>query len=138
MDISDVLNEFRAEAESLMTDACVVSREGAPDPGAVIDPDTGKFPDVAFGTVYSGKCSTNVQGAVTSGRARQSAGDEVFVLRTTLKVPAVAPRLLIGDRVLFTASEFNPTLVGVVFTVTGLLPGSHHTSQQVAMQSVVG
>lgn len=137
MDISDILDGFRADAESLMTDACVVEREGPPDPGAVIDPTTGKFPDVPFGLVYSGVCGTNVQGTVMAGRARQSAGDEVTVLRSTMKVPASAPRLLVSDRVTFTASTYNPALVGVVFTVTGLLPGSHQTSQKVSIQSVV-
>lgn len=121
-----------------MTDTCVVTRLGAPDPGAVIDPDTGKFPDIPVGTIYSGECFTNVQGAVVSGRARRSAGDEAFILRSVLKLPADAPRLLVDDQVVFTASEFNPNLVGLVFHVTGLLPGSHQTAQRVSMQSVVG
>lgn len=138
MDISDVIRDFRAEAESLMTDACLVEREGPPDPGAVIDPTTGKFPDVPFGTVYSGPASLVLQGTVIAGRARESAGDEVTLLRSTLKVPAAAARLLVNDRVTFTASTYNPALVGVVFTVTGLLPGSHQTSQKVSVQSVVG
>jgi hypothetical protein len=138
MDVSDILADFRADAESLMTDVCVVEREGPPDPGAVIDPVTGKFPDVPFGTVYSGVCGTAVQGTVMAGRARQSAGDEVTILRSTLKVPATAPRVLVNDRVTFLSSAFNPALVGVVFTVTGLLPGSHQTSQKVSIQSVVG
>jgi hypothetical protein len=137
MDVSDILGDFRAEAESLMSDSCVVEREGAPDPGAVIDPVTGKFPDVPFGTIYSGACGTNVQGTVLAGRARQSAGDEVTILRSTLKVPASAPRLLVNDRVTFTASTYNPALVGVVSVVMGLLPGSHQTSQKVSIQSVV-
>jgi hypothetical protein len=137
MDISDVLDGFRAEAESLMTDSCRVEREGPPDPGAVIDPVTGLFPDVPFGLVYSGAAQVQLQGTVLAGRARLSAGDEVTLLRSTLKVPALAARLLVNDRVTVTASTYNPALVGVVFTVTGLLPGSHQTSQKVSIQSVV-
>lgn len=137
MDISDVLDGFRAEAESLMTDSCRVEREGPPDPGAVIDPTTGKFPDVPFGLVYLGVAQVQLQGTVLAGRARLSAGDEVTLLRSTLKVPALAARLLVNDRVTVTASTYNPALVGVVFTVTGLLPGSHQTSQKVSIQSVV-
>lgn len=138
MDVSDILADFRADAVSLMTDTCKVEREGPPDPGAVIDPTTGKFPDVPFGLVYSGVCTTNMQGTVIAGRTRESAGDEVVLLRSTLKVPATAARLLVNDRVTFTASTYNPALVGVVFTVMGLLPGSHQTSQKVSIQSVVG
>jgi hypothetical protein len=137
MDISDVLDSFRAEAESLMTDGCRVEREGPPDPGAVIDPVTGKFPDVPFGLVYLGAAQVQLQGTVLAGRARLSAGDEVTLLRSTLKVPALAARLLVNDRVTVTASTYNPALVGVVFMVTGLLPGSHQTSQKVSIQSVV-
>lgn len=137
MDVSDILAGFRAESESLMTDVCRVEREGPPVPGAVIDPTTGLFPGVPFGIVYSGVCGTSVQGTVMAGRLRSSAGDEVSVLRSTLKVPAAAPRLLVNDRVTFLSSTFNPALVGVVFSVTGLLPGSHQTSQKVSIQSVV-
>lgn len=133
-----MLDQFRADAESLMSDSCVVEREGPPDPGAVIDPTTGKFPDVPFGVVYRGICGTAVQGTVMAGRARESAGDEVTILRSTLKVPASAARLLVNDRVTFLSSAYNPALVGVVFTVTGLLPGSHQTSQKVSVQAVVG
>lgn len=138
MDIADAVADLRAEAESLMTDMCVVTRNGSPGGSPTLDPVTGLYPDVTEVTVYVGRCSTRVPGSATARRPRESAGDEVTTVKSVFGVPASAARLLVADRVLFTASTFNPNLPGMRFTVTDLLPGSHQVAQKVSIEAVVG
>src|SRR6478609_4330253 len=125
MDIADAVKDLRVEAESLMTDTCVVTRNGTPGGSPTLDPVTGLYPDVTEVTVYTGECSVRVPGSATARRPRESAGDEVTMVKAVFAVPATAARLLVNDRVLFTASTFNLNLPGMRFTVTDLLPGSH-------------
>jgi hypothetical protein len=46
--------------------------------------------------------------------------------------------LKVADAVTITASRYNPNLVGLVFMIKGLLPGSHPTKQRVTVEVVVG
>jgi hypothetical protein len=59
-----------------------------------------------------------------------------LLLATILSVPASAARLVVDDRVEITASV-NPTLVGSVWTVSGLVPSSHMTAQRVQVTAVI-
>lgn len=136
MDIVDMVADARAEMETLMTDTCVVSRNGAVVGTPVIDPVTGRFPLPEDVTVYEGPCSTRVPSTMAR-RPRVSAGDQVTTVKSVLMVPAAAPPLLVDDRVLFTASAFNGNLPGLLFTVVALMPGSHMASQKVAIEVVV-
>ena len=120
-----------------MTDTCTITRAGVADPNAVPDPVTGLYPVPADSSVYTGKCSVRVPGTVTASRSRESAGDEAVMLTAILSVPALAPLVKIGDIVTFTASTYNPRLVGQKWSVDGMIPGSRQTAQKVTVAVVV-
>jgi hypothetical protein len=139
MDFTAEIADLRAEFETVMTDTCTVTRNGAPSgPPFTPDPVTGLVPTSAAVTVYSGPCSTKVPGSGARVRMHESAGDEVHLLFSVLSVPVSAARLLVGDLVTFTGSKFNPNLPGMVFRVTDLMPGSHPVTQRVAIEAVTG
>lgn len=135
------LGELQAEAESRMTDVCRVSRP-APASGE-LDPVTG-LPAAGARTVvygpdvqpHGGMCRVRTAGTVSSGMQRQSAGDVATLVTPILSVPVSAPRLVVNDRVEVVSSS-NPGMAALVFTVSGLIPGSQVTSQRVAMTAVI-
>lgn len=146
MDLTDDLADLRAERESLMTDTCTITRAGTADPNAVPDPVTGLYPVPADETVYPaagdtsanpGRCSIRVPGTVSASKSRDSAGDEAVMLTAILSVPALAPLVKINDVVTFTASAYNPRLVGQKWVVDGMIPGSRQTAQKVTVSVVV-
>lgn len=137
MDVTADLIELRAEAESMMTDYCIVVRAGESTGTPVLDPATGLYPAVADDIIYTGPCLIRVPGTVSTGKSRPTSGDNATLQSSIFATPWNAPRLEIKDRVMFAASEFNPNLVGMVYTVTGLLPGSQPTKQRVTVEAVI-
>ena len=139
MDITDEIAELRVESESMMTDICAVARNGIPTgPPFTIDPTTGLATGAAPVAVYSGPCWVSSPAVSSRVRELESAGDEVFFLVSSLSVPVSAARILVDDLVTVTASTFTPNLVGMVFRVTGLMPGSHQVAQHVQIETVTG
>lgn len=135
--VAQIVANGRALAESLMTDTCTITRAGVADPDAVPDPVTGLYPVPADSTVYTGRCSIRVPGTVSASKSRDSAGDEAVMLTAILSVPALAPLVKINDVVTFTASTYNPRLVGQEWVVDGMIPGSRQTAQKVTVSVVV-
>jgi hypothetical protein len=141
VDLRAALARFQDEAESRMTDTCRVTRAvaGSGD----IDPVTG-LPVTGDSTViygptinpHKGKSRLRTGGTVTAGALRQSAGDVATQVASVLSVPVSAPRLLVDDRVEILSSA-DPSLPALVFTISGLVPGSQMTAQRVQVTAVI-
>lgn len=137
MDVAAELAMLQGEVESMMTDRCEITRAGTPTGPRVLDPATGLYPPVPRFPVYAGRCFVKVPAAGTKSKARDSAGDAATLLFGTLAVPVGAPRVLVNDQVNMISSRFNQSMVGIVFSVTDLLPTTRPTKQQVAISVVV-
>ena len=135
MDMTLEIAELRVEAESMMTDTCVITRTVQPIGTPVLDPVTGLYPVVTPQQIYAGRCSLRVPG-MSGGRVKTPAGDIASLLIAVLAIPADAPSMKIQDFVLFTASEFDPSLVGVAYRVSGLSLSSHVTKQRATVEAV--
>lgn len=117
-----------------MSDTCTVTRASSGSP--TLDPVTGLPTAGARTAVYGGKCRVRSPGTISNGSRRDAGADQALLLATILSVPASAARLVVDDRVEITASV-NPTLVGSVWTVSGLVPSSHMTAQRVQVTAVI-
>lgn len=121
-DVVAALPGFRAQAESLMTDTCTVSRGG----GEVFNPATGQY-EAAQTPVYEGKCRLQ---SVRAQAANPEAGEAVYTVeRVELQLP-FGVTFHVGDTATFTGSLLNPDLVGAVYRVTGLGRKSQATAQR--------
>lgn len=137
MNMGPDIIDLRFQAESMMTDDCILSRTGEPTDTQVIDPITGEYPPNLPVPYYSGRCSIRVPGTLSTGKTRPSAGDTATLLNTILAIPVSAPTLEVADTLVITASNFNEHLVGLVFTISSLLPSSWVTKQRAALAVVI-
>lgn len=107
---SDVMARARANAESLMTDRCVVTRPG----DTTTDPETG-LPNTGDTKVYEGRCKVQTSGGLaseqTEGSAAQNMGAVSLVWSLYVHFPYGAAGLRAGDVVEVTEST-NPLLKG--------------------------
>lgn len=104
------LAKARRDAESLMTDQCVVTRPG----DTTTDPDTG-LPDTGDTKVYEGCCKVQTSGGLaseqTEGSAAQNMGAVSLAWSLYVHFPYAAQGLRAGDVVDVTDSA-NPLLKG--------------------------
>lgn len=107
---SDVMARARANAESLMTDRCVVTRPG----DTTTDPETG-LPNTGDTKVYEGRCKVQTSGGLaseqTEGSAAQNMGAVSLVWSLYVYFPYGTAGLRAGDVVEVTEST-NPLLKG--------------------------
>lgn len=107
---ADVMARARANAESLMTDQCVVTRPG----DTTTDPDTG-LPDTGTEQVYQGKCKVQTSGGLaseqTEGSAAQNMGAVSLVWSLYMHFPFGTDGLRAGDVAEITESA-SPLLKG--------------------------
>lgn len=107
---ADVMARARANAESLMTDRCVVTRPG----DTTTDPETG-LPNTGDTKVYEGRCKVQTSGGLaseqTEGSAAQAMGAVSFVWSLYVHFPYGTAGLRAGDVVEVTEST-NPLLKG--------------------------
>lgn len=128
-DIAAALPELRAEAESLMQDACVIERES----GSVMDPVT--FEErPSWSLVYAGPCRVKV----TSSAPVEGAGRTYVITDALLQLPVGDVRFLDNDRVTVTAAAYDADLVGVVLTVTSREVRTHATMRRLHVSEVTG
>lgn len=121
MSASDAVLAGRREAESLMLDACMITRPGEP----VTDPDTGDVTNTTT-PVYSGKCKVQSKDSATSN---PEAGEATFtVVSRQVHIPANAADVQDGDVVTITASLLNTFTVGKQYRVDGFEPDSFDTA----------
>lgn len=126
-DVIGVLPFLRTQAESLMIDACTITRPGEP----VTDPDTGDVTNVAV-TVYSGKCK--VQSKDSSVATPDSAGASFTVVSRQVHIPANAADVIDGDVVTITASRLNAFTVGKRYRVEGFTPDTFDTAARIPVK----
>ena len=128
-DILRALPVFRAEAESLMVDTCLITRGGA----VVTDSDTGNVTRTRT-TVYEGKCQVQSKNSST---ANPEAGGAVFtVVSRQVKIPANSADVKDGDEVEITASLLNSFTVGKVYRVDGFTPDTYDTAFRLPVKEI--
>lgn len=120
----------RTAAESLMVDACTITRPGV----AVTDPDTGAVTNAST-PVYSGMCKVQSKDSATS---KPDAGEHSFVVVSRqVHIPANAADVRDGDVVTITASLLNSFTVGNKYRVEGFTPDSFDTASRLPVKEVV-
>ena len=118
----------RALAESLMADACTVTRVTS----QTLNESTGVLSDTAT-TVYTGKCRVRT----AASDAQTSAGDRATMTRDfVVHLPASVTAVQVDDVVTVTASALDPGLVNLVLTVAGEARGTHVTARRLACVAV--
>lgn len=122
-DVLGVLQVGRGLAESLMVDACTVTRE---DPDGTEDPVTGDRPRVE---VYAGKAKSQTYEAYE--QTPESGEHRFTVQRYAVHFPMVSFTPRVGDVVEWTACPWDPSRVGTLERVTAPFSKSMATAQRV-------
>lgn len=123
----------RARAESLMLDACTITRTT----GSSADPEIGTITPTT-GTIYTGKCKVQQSAPATGPTVVGEA--EVFVGQLQLHLPvstataAVAP----DDLVTISACVLDTSLVGKTFKLRGPAHKSYATARRFPIVEVAG
>lgn len=133
MSAASVLLRGRAAAESLMLDACTVSRTT----GSSADPESGVITPT-MSTVYTGKCkvqqSAPAAGPTVIGEAEVFIGQLQVHLPVSTATAAVAP----GDLVTISTCALDASLVGKTFKLRGPAHKSYATARRFPMVEVSG
>ena len=117
----------RRAAESLMVDACTVTRASSGAP--VVDNNNGTVTPAAPRTIYSGPCRVQVPDAVE--RIEEAGGDSLSVQAAIISLPiASSESVAVGDVVTVTGATFDAELSGVTYVVRGLHRKSHATARR--------
>ena len=127
-DVVGILPELRAAAESLMLDACTVTRPGEP----VTDPDTGVVTNVSV-LVYAGRCKVQSKDSATS--SPEAGGHSFTVVSRQIHIPAGSADVHDGDVITITAATL-PQLVGKVYRVDGFTPDSYDTAFRLPVKEI--
>lgn len=131
-DITAVLPQLRAEAESLQTDTCTITRPG--EGQGTFDPGTGTTTPPAATEVYAGQCRFRAPSLTevntTAGEHQWTTQDLVLSLPAT----AVGPRP--DDTVVCDTSALDPALAGATFVVVAALKGSQITARRLIVREV--
>ena len=120
----------RSAAESLMVDACTITRPGAP----VTDPDTGTVTNTST-EVYTGKCKVQSKDSATS--SPDAGGHSFVVVSRQVHIPANAAEVKDDDVVTITASLLNSFTVGKRYRVEGFTPDSFDTAARLPVKESV-
>jgi hypothetical protein len=129
-DLAQVLPELRAEAESLMVDACTVGRPGDP----VTDPNTGVV-TAPLTPLYAGKAKVQTWQAQESNP--EAGGATFTVQRYAVHVPVGSFSPEVGDVVTITAAALDANLVGRKYRVVALLHKSMATAYRLGVEEMV-
>lgn len=112
-DIAAALPALRAQAESMMTGACTITRPGVPTPENW-NPVTLQY-DITPVSVYTGKCRLRPSGQQDRGT---DAAGQVFVESSyVLSLPVIGSESVAKDDLVTVTAADDPVLVGRVFTV---------------------
>jgi hypothetical protein len=129
MSAVDAVLRGRVAAESMMVDACTITRGGPP----VTDPNTGDVTATAT-TVYMGKCK--VQSSNSSTASPDAGGHTFVVVSRQVHIPANAADVVDGDVVTVTASLLNAFTVGKQYRVEGFTPDSFDTAARLTVKEI--
>ncbi len=138
VDVAGPLEFARIQVESLMTDACRITRQIDGGRDDTLDPDTLQLEPPTPNTVlvYEGPCklsARNPSGQSTQGLV-QDAGDREWAARYTLGTPVSAEPSQPGDDVEMTACVRDPHVVGLLFRSVGATYGSFRTSRKTEIE----
>jgi hypothetical protein len=112
-EIAGALPFLRESAESMMVDACTITRvSGAP----VFDSATGTYTDPAPTTVYTGECRVRTRGKFLRDKTVQAGEADTYIWPYIVSVPVSVTTVNLLDIVTVTASR-DPALVGAVMRV---------------------
>ena len=131
MSAAEAVLEGRRMAESLMIDACRITRRTGE---LVTNPETGEVTNSAV-TVYEGKCKVQSKDSATSN---PEAGGAVFtVVSRQVHIPANAAHVRDDDVVEITASPLNSFTVGKQYRVEGFTPDTFDTAFRLPVKEVL-
>lgn len=125
-DLTAQLIESRADAESLMLDACTVGRPGE----TTTDPGTGELV-TPLTPLYAGKCK--IKAPQRANQPVEVGGGVITITPGAVHVPAGHPTIGVfeeGDVVTVTESDLGPSLVGMSFRITGPFDGTFVTARR--------
>lgn len=129
-DILRALPVFRSEAESLMLDACTITRPGE----TVTDNDTGEVTNTTT-EVYAGRCK--VQSRETQSASPEAGEAQFTVVSRQVHIPANAADVQDGDVVTLTASRLNAFTVGKQYRVEGFTPDTFDTAARLPVKEIL-
>ena len=129
-DIAAALPELRAQAESMMVDACLITTAGAP----TWDDATGTYTPGSPTTVYEGKCRVRNANPAPQGT---DAGETVWAVDLiVVSLPLVGSEAVAdGHEVTFTAAQ-DPALLTVRAVVQAGHVQTYSTARRVPCQVV--
>lgn len=132
-DVEHLLPDFRANAESIMTDSCQIGFESSDE---VLNPETGEYEHV-FTPIYDGPCrfkAGNVQASDVE------ASTQLLVSQlATLSLPiATSVDVQNGMQVRVTGSLTDPALPGTVARIEAPFRSSYATARRFAARVVSG
>lgn len=118
----------RAMAESMMQDACTITRKT----GQSFNNSTGAYEDT-FSTIYTGKCRVQTQ---TWQQAEQpSSGGRVMATAVfTVSVPMSVTGVEVDDIVTITSTTFDNDLDGQAFRVRQQVFKTHMTARRLLVE----
>ena len=132
-DVERLLPDFRNNAESLMTDTCIIGSESTDQ---VLNPDTLEY-EYVFTPVYDGPCrfkAGNVQASDV-----ESASQLLVSQLATLSLPiATSTDVRNGMQVRVTGSLTDPALAGTTATIRAPFRSSYATARRFAAEVVSG
>lgn len=130
MDFFDVqtVEEGRRDAETFMTDACVISRLT----GHTTDSVTAKVVETRR-QLYSGSC--RVTGSEAQANTPEAVGHQNTVENQMVYLPFNSEAEA-GDEVLITESLLDPQLVGLKFKIKAMARGSQLTARRWTVELV--
>lgn len=132
-DVERLLPDFRSNAESLMTDTCIIGTESTDQ---VLNPDTLEY-EYVFTPVYDGPCrfkAGNVQASDV-----ESASQLLVSQLATLSLPIdTATDVRNGMQVRVTGSLTDPALPGTTATIEAPFRSSYATARRFSARVVSG
>ena len=131
-DLAAALPELRRQAESMMLDACTVTRGGG-EP--TWNDGTGTWDAPAASTVYEGKCRVQVPNVAEN---EADAGERAWTVQSALvNLPVTGSEgVEVGDTVTITAATFDGSLVGRRYTVTADHSKTYATARRLRCEEV--
>lgn len=113
------LPELRAQAESLMTEQCVIERPGP----TAYNPDT-HTDEPTWGHVYAGRCRVRPISGMSGAELSEIFGQEITTLAHAGTLPITVTGARAGDRLTITSADTDPGQVGRRYTLLAVSSGA--------------
>lgn len=129
--------EFRAMAESMMVDACTITRAG--EGKGDFNEGTGQYDPPDRIEIYTGKCRLQVT-SIIAGSSKSDAGErQTIVQAAEIQLPIAGTEVVsVHDVAEITASAHDSAHVGRKLTVVALHAKTHASSRRLRVQEVTG